>query len=239
MNGMVTRRGILKGSYGIAAGVALNGMSGWAFGDPSAAGGQAPQNAIAPGDALKRIMAGNARYAANQPTTKDYSAGRAARASGQYPVAAILSCADSRVSPELVFDQGPGDLFACRVAGNYVTADILASLEYGVVVLGSPLIMVLGHTNCGAIDAVVKNMKKSTPLPGHINMLVDALKPGVSAAIAEGGDHVLDHAIETNVRRNVERLKGSQPVLAELVKEKKLEVVGAVYELATGRVKLL
>jgi carbonic anhydrase len=237
MNEMLTRRGMFKGTCGLAAGIALGGVSRWAFGDPG--GGQGPQNAIAPGDALKRIMAGNGRYAANQPTMKDFSAGRAARASAQYPVAAILSCADSRVSPELIFDQGPGDLFVCRVAGNYVTADNLASLEYGVVVLGAPLIMVLGHTNCGAIDAVVKNMKKSTPLPGHINMLVDALKPGVSGAIAAGGDHALDHAIEANVRYNVERLKGSQPVLTERVTGKKLEIVGGVYQLATGQVKML
>jgi carbonic anhydrase len=150
-----------------------------------------------------------------------------------------LSCADSRVSPELVFDQGPGDLFVCRVAGNYVNVDNLASLEYGVAVLGAPLIMVLGHTNCGAIDAVVKNMKKSTPLPGHIYMLVDALKPGVQKTVAEGGDHVLDHAVEANVRFNVDRLKEAQPLLAERVKEKKLEIVGGVYQLATGQVKLL
>ncbi len=126
-----------------------------------------------------------------------------------------------------------------RVAGNYVNVDNLASLEYAVAVLSVPLIMVMGHTNCGAVSAVVKNAQKSTPLPGHIFMLVDALQPGVSAAIAEGGDHVLDHAIEANVRYNVERLKGSQPVLAKRVKEKKLEVVGAVYQLATVQVKLL
>ncbi len=107
-------------------------------------GQAAVQNAIAPADALKRIMAGNARYVANAPETKDYSAGRAARASAQYPVATILGCGDSRVSPELVFDQGPGDLFVARVAGNYVNIDILASLEYSVEVLGAPLIMVLG-----------------------------------------------------------------------------------------------
>jgi carbonic anhydrase len=240
MNGMFTRRGMLKGTCGMAAGAALSGVSGWALGAPSGAQGAAPpQNAITPADALKRIMAGNARYDANKPTVKDYSAERAARAVAQYPVAAILSCADSRVSPELVFDQGPGDLFVVRVAGNYVTVDNLASLEYGIAVLGAPLIMVLGHTNCGAIDAVVKNMKKSTPLPGHIYMLVDALKPGVQKTVAEGGDHVLDHAIEANVRFNVDRLKEAQPLLAERVKEKKLEIVGGVYQLATGQVKLL
>jgi carbonic anhydrase len=224
----------------MAAGAALSGVSGWALGAPAPAQGAAPpQNAITPAEALKRIMAGNARYDANKPTVKDYSAERAARAVAQYPVAAILGCADSRVSPELVFDQGPGDLFAVRVAGNYMNVDNLASLEYGVEVLGVPLIMVLGHTNCGAVSAVLKSTQKSEPLPGHIFMIVDALQSGVEKAIAAGGDHVLDNAIEDNVRFNVERLKRAQPVLAQRVKEKKLDIVGGVYQLATGQVKLL
>jgi carbonic anhydrase len=154
-------------------------------------------------------------------------------------VAAILGCADSRVAPELVFDQGPGDLFVVRVAGNYLNVDNLASLEYSIEVLGAPLVMVLGHTNCGAVSAVVKNAQKSAPLPGHIFMLVDALQPGVEKSIEQGGDHVLDNAIEANVRFNVERLRRAQPILAQRVKDKKLEIVGAVYELASGRVKLL
>ena len=234
MNGNLTRRGVLKGTCGMAAGAALGS---WA----SAVGfGQAaPQNAIAPADALKRLMDGNARYASNQPTSKDFSAGRAARATAQYPVAAVLGCADSRVAPELVFDQAPGDIFAVRVAGNYQTVDMLASLEYGVAVLNAPLVIVLGHTNCGAVSAVVKDIQDSKSLPGHIYLLVDAIKPGVEKAIAAGGDHMLDNAIEANVRYNVERLRRAQPVLAERYKAKKLDIVGAVYELATGRVKLL
>jgi carbonic anhydrase len=240
MRDAVTRRGVLKGTCGMVAGAAMSGMSGWAETSPMAGALQdAPQNAIAPADALKRVMAGNARYAGNQPETKDYSAGRAARATAQYPVAAILGCADSRVAPELVFDQGPGDLFVVRVAGNYVNVDNLASLEYSIEVLGAPLVMVLGHTNCGAVSAVVKNAQKSAPLPGHIFMLVDALQPGVEKSIEQGGDHVLDNAIEANVRFNVERLRRAQPILAQRVKDKKLEIVGAVYELASGRVKQL
>jgi carbonic anhydrase len=240
MNGMFTRRGMLKGTCGMAAGAALSGVSGWAFGAAAPAQGAAPpQNAITPAEALKRIMDGNARYDANKPTVKDYSAERAARAVAQYPVAAILGCSDSRVSPELVFDQGPGDLFAVRVAGNYMNVDNLASLEYGVEVLGAPLIMVLGHTNCGAVSAVLKSTQKSEPLPGHIFMIVDALQSGVEKAIAAGGDHVLDNAIEDNVRFNVERLRRAQPVLAQRLKEKKLDIVGGVYQLATGQVKLL
>lgn len=230
----LTRRGVLKGTCSMAAGAAFGG---WAT--AVGLGQAAPQNAISPADALKRLMDGNARYASNQPTSKDFSAGRAARATAQYPVAAVLGCADSRVSPELIFDQTPGDIFTVRVAGNYQTVDLLASLEYGVAVLNAPLIIVLGHTNCGAVSAVVKDIQKSTALPGHINLLVDAIKPGVQKAIAAGGDHVLDNAIEANVRYNVERLKSAQPILPERHKAKKLDIVGAVYELATGKVKLL
>ncbi len=236
MNGIFTRRGVLKGTCGMAVGAALSGVSGWAL---DAGGQAAPQNAISPADALKRLMDGNGRYAANQPASKDFSAGRAARATAQYPVAAVLGCADSRVAPELVFDQTPGDIFAVRVAGNYQTVDLLASLEYSVAVLNAPLIMVLGHTNCGAVSAVVKDLQDSKALPGHINILVNAIKPGVEKAIAAGGDHLLDNAIEANVRYNVERLKSAQPILAAQYKAKKLDIVGAVYQLATGKVKLL
>ena len=123
--------------------------------DPPAPGASPPPNAITPAAALKRLMEGNARYAANTPNERDFSSGRAARAQAQYPIGAILGCADSRVAPELTFDQAPGDLFVVRVAGNIVTPDLLASLEYGVQFLGAPLIIVLGHSGCGAVSAAV------------------------------------------------------------------------------------
>jgi len=129
------------------AGAASLTLAGLPLGEASAAepaDANAP-NAIAPADALARLMDGNARYVANAPSNKDYSAGRASRVEAQYPIGAIVSCADSLVSPELAFDQGPGDLFVLRVAGNFVNEDRLASLEYGVKCLRVPLIMVLGH----------------------------------------------------------------------------------------------
>ncbi len=249
MRDRVTRRDVMKGVGGVVVGAALAGprsyaglasgygAEGSAADEKSAAEKQ--QNAISPKAALARLMEGNGRYARNQPATRDFSAGRAARAQAQYPIAAILGCADSRVAPELLFDQGPGDLFVVRVAGNYMNTDNLASLEYGVAVLGAPLVMVLGHANCGAVKAVVKNAQHSTPLPGHINLIVDALQPGVAEALKQGDTDLLEHAIEANVRHNVERLRGAQPVLAQAVGEKKIEVVGAVYDLATGKVRLL
>jgi carbonic anhydrase len=200
---------------------------------------RAMPNAISPSTALQHLMDGNARYMRNQIDFKDFSAGRAARAQAQYPVAAILSCADSRVAPELVFDQGPGQLFVCRVAGNYMNVDILASMEYGVEVLGAPLVMVLGHTNCGAVKAVLQYEKDRQPLPGHLQMLLDAVSPGVVEAIRQGPTDQLDHAIEANVRHNAQRLRQAHPVIAKGVEEKRVDVVSAVYDLATGQVRLL
>ena len=122
---------------------------------------------------------------------RDFSAGRAARAQGQAPFAAILGCADSRVAPELAFDQPPGELFVVRVAGNFMTPDGLASLEYGAAVLGTKVIMVLGHTSCGAVNATVAALQKGNDLPGHIGDLVRAMKPGIEPALKQPGDDLL------------------------------------------------
>lgn len=108
-----------------------------------------------PDEALRRLKDGNARYVSNTEINTDHSVGRAIRAGGQAPFAAIVSCADSRVAPELIFDQGPGDLFVIRVAGNFVNEDGLASLEYGALVLGIKTIIVLGHSSCGAVEATI------------------------------------------------------------------------------------
>jgi carbonic anhydrase len=195
-----------------------------------------PQNAVSPDAALRRLLDGNARYASNKLDAKDFSVGRAARAKAQYPIAAILSCADSRVAPELVFDQGPGDLFVVRVAGNYLSSDSLASLEYAVGVLKVPLIMVLGHTECGAIKATISEIKQPAPLPGHIWDIVDAVRPGIDKVVQAGGDNMLGNAIGANVDYNASRVASAQPVISEAVKQGNVRVVGAVYELATGKV---
>ena len=177
----LSRRGLLAGA-GAALAASTFPSSRLLAAEPPSEG--AP-NAISPDEALQRLMDGNARYAANTPAIKDFSAGRAARVAKQYPFAAILSCADSRVAPELAFDQGPGELFVVRVAGNFVDDDGLASLEYGVKFLGVPLIMVLGHTNCGAVEATIKVVKDNAKLPGHLPGLVRAIKPAVEAGAKE------------------------------------------------------
>lgn len=200
---------------------------------------QLARAAETPDAALKLLADGNARYVSNQMTERDFSAGRAARASGQKPFAAILGCADSRVAPELAFDQAPGDLFVVRVAGNFVTTEGLASLEYGAAVLGTKAIMVLGHTSCGAVNATVEALQKGNTLPGHIADLVRAMKPGIEPVLKQPGADLNQRAVVANVRSNVRHLIEAQPILADMVAAKKLKVVGGVYDIATGKVTLV
>ena len=233
----VTRRDFLRTG-------ALATLAPWTIGGalaaaPPAPGSAPPQNAITPADALKRIMEGNARYAANTPNERDFSVERAARAQGQYPIAAILSCADSRVSPELAFDQAPGDLFVVRVAGNVVNNDLLASIEYGLQFLGAPLIVVLGHSSCGAVDAAIKVVKDKAVLPGHLPELISALKPSVEIARTEKSGELLENATRENVKRQVARLKNSPPIVQKLYAGKKIDIAGGVYDIATGKVTLV
>jgi carbonic anhydrase len=223
---------------------ALAALVPWSVGvaiaaDPPAPGASPPANAIAPADALKRLMEGNARYAANAPNERDFSSGRAARVQGQYPIAQILSCSDSRVSPELAFDQGPGDLFVMRVAGNIVSPDLLASIEYGAQFLGAPLIMVLGHTGCGAVDAAIKVLKNKAVLPGHLPQLIAAIKPAVIVAEKTKTGDLLANAVTANVQRQVAQLKRSPPVVQKLYAAKKIDIVGGVYDLATGKIAIV
>lgn len=194
---------------------------------------------VAPEAALQRLREGAARYAANAPVNRDYSAGRAARASAQYPFAAIVSCADSRVAPELIYDQGPGDLFVVRVAGNFVNPDGLASLEYGVKFLGVGLIVVLGHSGCGAIDATIKVIRDKVTLPGHLPGLIDALRPGVQAAMARHPADLLAEATAENVRHTVRVLSIAKPILAPRVAAGSLKVVGSIYDIGTGSVAMV
>jgi carbonic anhydrase len=224
----------------LATGV-LAALAPWGIGtalaaDPPKAGAAPPPNAIPPSEALTRLMEGNARYAANTPNQRDFSSGRAARTQGQHPIAAILSCADSRVVPDLVFDQNPGDLFVVRVAGNIVSPDLLASIEYGVRFLGAPLVMVVGHSGCGAVGAAIKVLKDKAVLPGHLPELIAAIKPAVVVAEKTQKGNLLDNAIAENVRRQVARLKASPPILQGAYAGKTIDIVGGVYDIATGKV---
>jgi carbonic anhydrase len=197
-----------------------------------------PQNVLTPDASLRRLMKGNARYVEGVAARHDFRHEREALAGGQNPYAAILSCADSRIAPEYAFDSGRGDLFVCRVAGNFASAEATASLEYAVAELGTPLIMVLGHDSCGAIDATIKSLKDGTTLPGHLPSLVTALAPAVKAVSQQGGD-TLAKAIRQNVVDNVAKLRSETPILSAAVEQGKLKVVGGIYRLRDGRVEMV
>jgi len=205
----------------------------------SGARAQGADRPATPDAALRALVDGNARYVANQPRERDFSARRASLAQGQHPFAAVLGCADSRVAPELAFDQSPGDLFVVRVAGNFVTADGLGSLEFGAGVLGTKLILVLGHTSCGAVNATVEALQKGNALPGNIAGLANAMKPGIEPALAGPADGLTRRALVSNVQYNVRQLQTASPILKGLIDNGSLAVKGGIYDLATGRVELV
>jgi len=197
-----------------------------------------PQNVVSPDAALARLKQGNERYIEGVTRRHDFAHEREALASGQNPYAAILSCADSRIAPEYAFDAGRGDLFVCRLAGNFANAESVASLEYAVSVLATPLILVLGHDACGAVDATIKSLKDNTTLPGHLPSLVEGLAPAVKAVSGQTGD-VLAQAIKQNVIDAVAKLKSAAPILSAAVDQGKLNVAGGVYRLRSGKVDMV
>jgi carbonic anhydrase len=187
---------------------------------------------LAPDEALQRLVEGNERFASDTMTNLGQSLNilRQHAVEKQEPFAAVLSCADSRVPVELVFDQTIGQLFVARVAGNFVTPEILGSLEYGAAVLGTKLILVLGHSSCGAVTATMQ----ANAVPGQISSLFQHIQPAVDKA---GGN--LERAVKGNARMQADRLLESSEVLAGLVQDGKLKIVAGYYDLATGRVLLL
>ncbi len=205
----------------------------------AAAAGPAPEPTITGDQALQRLMEGNARYHSNKTNMRDFAAGRAARVTTHRPIASILSCADARVGPELVFDQEPGNLFVVRVAGNILQDEGLASFEYAAQFLGSPLIFVMGHGLCGAVDAAIKVVKDNATLPGHLPGLIDQIKPAVLAAEQTHPANLLDAAIAENVRQTMKNVTNAQPMIAGMVASGKVKVAGGVYDIASGKVTLV
>jgi carbonic anhydrase len=225
----ITRRHVLRGVAMMTAGIALTS---------SFANAMEGSSGVGPDDALKRLMEGNERYVAGMPNNQNHSADRAARAAAQYPIAAILSCSDSRVAPELVFDQGPGNLFVVRVAGNFVNDDGLASLEYAVKYLGVSLLMVMGHSGCGAVSAAIKVVEEDAKLPGHLDDMIREIRPAVAEVRGMRGN-VLEETIDANVRHAVQRLETAAPILSGRISDGGVKVVGCRYEIATGQVSLI
>ncbi len=230
----ISRRSLVK-----VAGVTLMGAgalsAGLAGTSAIAAEPAMTKSDITPDQEIKSLMAGNQRFVEGKTTAPNRSMARLREvAKGQKPSAAFLSCADSRVPIEILFDQGFGDTFVCRVAGNTATPEETGSLEYGAAVLGVKVLMVLGHESCGAVKAGLEG----TEVPGSIAAVLDQVKPAVAMVKDKKAKGALDEAIANNVKLQVAKL-GTSPVLSSLVKEGKLKIVGAVYDLDEGKVKML
>lgn len=242
-DGLVGRRSFLNltGTGGMALVVAVTGSAFWSM-QPKRAialsaryANTAPPEPLSPDAALKRLMDGNQRFVQQKGQHPDQSRARMKEvAQAQHPFAALLSCADSRVPPEILFDEGIGDLFDIRVAGNIVTPEVLGSLEYAVAVLGTPVVMVLGHERCGAVTAAVRG----EPLPGHIGSFVKAIKPAITKSKGASGDPV-DNAVIANVQYQIEKLKRYSKILSQGLVDDKLKIVGGRYDLDTGEVTLV
>jgi len=202
----------------------------------------APKSAPPADQVLKMMLDGNQRFASGKSThPRRTPADFKPLAAGQNPIACVVACADSRVTPEILFDLGIGELFVIRVAGNYVNGagtSVKGSIEYAVAELGVSLVMILGHSQCGAVKAAIQHIHDNDALPGAINDLVNAIKPAVLESQHQPGDQ-LENAIRANVKRGVDRLDDLQPIIAPAVKAGKLKVVGGVYDLAAGKVQML
>lgn len=194
------------------------------------------QGSITPTEALQRLKEGNQRFVRGQSTKprQDFSRIKEV-ASAQFPFATIIGCSDSRVPNEIIFDQGLGDLFIVRTAGQVSTYASWGSVEFAEEILGTKLIVVLGHTQCGAVNAAVKLPE----VPGHIITLINAIKPAVEVAKKSNPHDLLDASIRENIRMQVEQLKALEPVLAKRVREGSIMIVGALYDLQTGQVEFL
>jgi carbonic anhydrase len=217
-----TRRTVLAGAVALGAGFWRNSLSHAA--EPADV--NPPET---PADALDKLYAGNARFAAGTPREEHRDMTRLKQiATKQTPFAAFLGCADSRVPIEFVFDQGFGDLFVTRIAGNVASSENVGSLEFGTLVLGAKVLYVLGHTRCGAVEATLKGEE----VPGQISGLFQHIRPAVRQSFND-----LDVAIKANVRLQAQVLAEASPVIARLVREKKLIVAGGVFDLASGKVE--
>jgi carbonic anhydrase len=194
------------------------------------------QPSVAPAEALSKLKEGNGRYTSgNLQHAGQTTERRKELANVQHPFAVIVSCSDSRVPPEIVFDQGLGDLFIVRVAGNVINDEGLGSIEYAVDHLGSRLIVVLGHQRCGAVQAAKETIAAKGKAPGHIESLVTAIKPAVEATAKND----LDATIKANVNHVVGELRSSTPILKAKVDADQVEVIGGYYSLDTGAVSFV
>ena len=198
------------------------------------------QTSIGPDGALELLMDGNKRYRERRSHAYDLNQQSADTTEGQFPFAAILSCIDSRVPVEHVFNLGIGDAFVARVAGNVVDPALLGSLEYACAVAGTPLLVILGHSKCGAVTSAVKDVKA-----GNITELLGMIRPSVEKLAKETGKEIkpdpefVEASVVQNVKDQIAKLRADSPMLSDLEQEGKLKVVGAVFHLGTGEVEMV
>ena len=197
---------------------------------------QAVQAGITPDGAIEILKAGNSRFTSGKLLSRNVKASVSKTALGQFPMASVVACIDSRSAPELVFDQGIGDLFVARVAGNTVNDDILGSLEFASKVAGSRLIVVLGHTNCGAIKGACDGVKM-----GNLTTLLDRFQPAISKVKTDGERNSHNHQFvqevtEMNVDVAIQTIRDKSPILKELEDAGKIKIVGAMLDISTGKV---
>jgi len=227
----------------LVLGVAVAGQmacsgAGSITGDGAAVMTQARQQEMSPEDVLEDLHAGNERFTASGMTDRDWMAQARATADGQYPKAVVLTCVDSRVPPEVVFDQGIGDIFVGRVAGNFENTDLLGSMEFATKLAGSKAIVVLGHTSCGAVKGAVQNVEM-----GNLTAMLENLRPAVEAARASDASlsdaELVERVVEVNVEQTVRDIRAQSPIIDQMVRAGDLRVVGAIYDLETGAVRWL
>jgi len=201
-----------------------------------------PRRSLNADQALRELLDGNQRFVrGNRLTPRGRPQDFLALTHGQFPEAVVVSCADSRVPPEILFDVGVGDIFVVRLAGNVIGGagvSVKGSIEYAVVELNVPLILVLGHSGCGAVKSAIRHIDDSDALPGAIGGLVELIKPAVARSKGMPGDP-LGNAVRKNVEIGVEKLQRLEPIVAPRVKDGKVKVVGGIYDLSSGTVTLI
>ena len=200
---------------------------------------QEQRDALTPDEVIKSLKEGNERFVNNDLTARDHSAQVRKSANGQFPKAVVLSCVDSRVPVEDVFDMGIGDIFVGRVAGNFVNEDLLGSMEFGCKVAGAKVILVLGHEHCGAVKSAIDDVKL-----GNITAMLSKIRPAVEKVTYEGdrtsGNPEFVHQVcESNVKNTIEQIRQNSPILKEMEDSGQIKIVGAVYDMDTGEVTFL
>ena len=236
-----SRRQALKsaltaGIAGMAAGVGLMSFSGVSY---AAALSKEQRDAMSPDDVIAMMQKGNERFRSGKMQQHDYLAQKRASATGQFPAAAILSCIDSRTPAEILLDMGLGESFNARVAGNICNDDIVGSLEFACAAAGAKVILVMGHSSCGAVKGAIDDVKL-----GKLTGLLDEIKPAVQATKYDGdrtskNAEFVDLVAANNVRRAMDEIRDDSEVLAKMEKEGKIKIVGAMYHLSGGRLELL